>query len=58
MNKFDLVPRVDTDLIQRRNESLVRQALKTRVLMAIPRNKIKPKRVPKTKLRAPNALSD
>ena len=46
-NKFDLVPRVNPELIQRRNESLVQQALKTRVLMAIPRNKIKPKRVPK-----------
>lgn len=46
-NKFDLVPRVNPELIQRRNESLVQQALKTRVLMAIPRNRIKPKRVPK-----------
>ena len=48
-SKFDLVPRVDPAVIQKRNESLVRQALKTRHLLGvIPKNKIKPKRVPKT----------
>ena len=31
-SKFDLVPRFDTELIQKRNESLLQQALNTRIL--------------------------
>ena len=45
IQKYDLVPRVDPDAIRKRNEALVKQALNTRQLVAIPKNKIKTKKV-------------
>ena len=42
--RFDLVPRVDPQAIHDRNANLVKQALQTRNLLAIPRNLIKTKK--------------
>ena len=52
MKKFDLVSRVDQNDLTKRNADLVEQALKTRHLLAIPKNKIKGKKVPRTSILA------
>jgi len=47
MKEFDLVCRVDPKELEKRNATLVMQALNTRPLAVISKSKIKPKRVPK-----------
>lgn len=54
MKKFDLVSRVDQNDLTKRNADLVEQALKTRSLLAIPKNKIKSKKVPRSSTLAVN----